>query len=211
MLGNFVDDTNFIGALTFAQLGQVDVQDNLSIFIQEHEPKMMQEALGYQLWEDLIAGLDADTPDQKWLDLIQGKEFVPLSTGMWPPFYWNYPFLDVYRNWYIPQNPVRKMQWIGFANDNKARYPSPIACYVFYEYMRDQFTNLSAFGTVAGKSENAGPMLPNQKMSDAFNKMSRNIFFLWQFLEFSGTDVYASYDRLKINYNFFKPINPLGW
>lgn len=296
-----IDKTYFKGSISLAQLGQADVVNNLNVFINQHEPLLLQACLGYELWEDFVAGLSEPIIDQKWLDIRDGATFQ--ASGLWPPFYWRYPYLDVYRNWYIPQNPQRRMRWVGFTgpqatnfgsnvfgdmytltadgstnnpvpgtstftwnrlagqkyyierkptgtmevtdvsitnngqtitllqpgdkfNTNEKfilhffsgnsvgtpslMYPSPIANYVYYQWFRDNAAELSAFGVVSAKSENSTVATGLTKMSDAFNQCSKDIFHLWQFLEAKGVDVYPNYDRLKIDYNFFKPINKYG-
>lgn len=89
-------------------------------------------------------------------------------------------------------------------------YVSPLARYIYYQWFRDNAGNLSPFGVVQGQAENAKPALSMLKMSDAFNGMAPDMMKLWAFLDQAGTSVYASYDRLKIDYNFFKPINKYG-
>ena len=204
---SLIDSTFFNGPITVPQLGQASVANNLDIFINRFEPRMLQAALGYQLYLDFLDGLSQDVPDQKWINIRDGVVFT--GSGMWPPFYWQYPFLSMYRNWFIPQNPVRKMEWIGFANQANI-YSSPIAGYVYYEYMRDQITQFTGVGVVNTQSENAATVSAATKMKDAFNQMSKDIFFLWQMLEadaHSGSQQYTSYERLKINYAFFQPVN----
>lgn len=304
---SLIDESYFTGSLTIPQLGQGAVIDNLDNFIQVHEPLFLQAALGYALWEDFVNGLMAPVIDQKWLDLRDGARFV--ANGMWPPFIWQNSYMNTSRDWFIPQNPMRPMRWVGFcggqptAGSNNSlgsikvlvvqasaddpltapvantkiatipllantvytierrgfgtmiqdvdvdvsnagqtitllkpgdvfalgeifilhfsvrpssgtptmQYVSPLAAYVYYEFMRDQAGNLSAFGVVTGKSENSSPALPMLKMADAFNVfMSAEILKLWSFLELKGITVYPSYDRLMIDYMFFKPINKYG-
>lgn len=90
-------------------------------------------------------------------------------------------------------------------------YYSPLAQYVYYQYFRDNAGNLSAFGVVESQSENSTPGTGFLKMYDAYKGMSDSILKLWQYLELQNVAVYPSYDRLKIDYNFFKPINKYGF
>ena len=56
--------------------------DNIDIkfFIDEHEPKILKDILGYNLYKDFIAGLAVlPTPNQKWLELRDGKEYTDTS------------------------------------------------------------------------------------------------------------------------------------
>jgi len=258
----------------------------------------LQACLGYELYQDFIDGLSQPVIDQKWLDIRDGVVFD--SQGLWPPFYWRVPYLNYYRNWFIPQNPRRRMEWIGFTNSltfgtnpqqsgertlttdaggenpvsglnavtipslagskywierkglgymepgvdvsitNNSQtitllkpgdvfntqekfilhfsqvvisgnvspiYTSPIAAIVYYEYARDDVSHYVGVGVVDMKSENSEDVSAARKMVDAFNQASKDIFTLWTFLDLKGIDVYPSYDRLKIDYNYFKPIN----
>lgn len=92
-------------------------------------------------------------------------------------------------------------------------YPSPIAGHVYYKYFRDQAANLSAFGVVSTDGENSVRSNGMLKMTDAFNRASDDILKLWQFIDYTSrkdATVYPSYDRLAIDYEYFKPINHFG-
>jgi len=94
-----------------------------------------------------------------------------------------------------------------------ASYVSPIAGYVYYMWVRDQRTMNTGVGVVKGKPENADPYNPSWRMADAWNQMALDIFKLWQYLEatwYSDPTVYPSYDRTKIDYAFFQPMNTFG-
>lgn len=316
---SLIDKSYFTGSLSIAQLGQAAVVDSLNIFIQRQEPLFLQAALGYELWEDFVAGLNEMVIDQKWLDLRDGVAFQ--ANGLWPPFQWQNGYLNGFRDWFIPQNPQRRMRWVGFcggqpqpgsnntqgsvkvlvvkqasANDqtnpventntftlpalagtryyverrnfgtmipgdkdvvtgvitpananvnisNNSQtitllqngdvfangeifilhfvsiapagspsivYASPLAAYTYYEWLIDSVSNRSAFGIVKGQAENASNASMMLTAYDAYNEMAKNMLKLWQFLDLQGIDVYPSYDRLKIDYMFFKPINRYG-
>lgn len=300
---SIINKSYFYGDISIAQLDDIPTANNLQVFINRYENLMLKACLGLDLYNDFMAGLQLSPIPQKWLDLRDGKQFT--ATGMWPPYYWQYPWLySTYRSWFIPQTPFKLIEWCGFTaggnaatsnvpdtgllvltvdsgsgnpvsnqktftlsklagskywierrnfgtmiegidvsitnngqtitllkigdvfnpneifiihftsqiqstpvspNDNGL--VSPIANYVYYRYLRDQITNNTATGVVSSRAENATNASPAFKMTDAFNQMSKDVFCLWQFLDAMNTDVYASYDRMKIDYNFFKPIN----
>lgn len=302
---SLIDKSYFTGKLTIAQLGQPAVVDNLSVFINREEPLFLQAALGYDLWLDFVNGLNAPSIDQKWLNLRDGVDFK--ADGLWPPFQWRNGWMNYNRDWFIPQNPVRTMHWVGFcggapivssnnsfgsiltlicgtpnapiagtktvtlaqlagatydierrgfgtmvpgvdvAISNNGQtitllkvgdqfaygevfilhftsvqstglpsvaYTSPLAAYVYYQWFVDQAANLSAMGIVEGQAENATGANAMLKMSDAWDRMAKDILMLWQFIDTTSRQdptVYSSYDRLKIDYNFFKPINKYGF
>lgn len=310
---SLIDSSYFKGPLTIPQLGQPAVVDSLNDFIQQQEPLFLQAALGYELWEDFVAGLNAPVIEQKWLDLRDGVTFQ--ANGLWPPFQWRNGQMTYNRDWGIPMTPTRRMRWVGFcggtpqpgSNNSQGSiktlvtgrsaddpvplqnsftsaalagtqytierrnfgtmipgdnisgvitpanadvnisnngqtitllkpgdvfgngevfvlhfvsiapagspsivYLSPVAAYVYYEWLLDQAGNMSAFGVVKGEAENAQATSGMLKMYSAFYNMTQDILKLWQFLDIQGTAVYASYDRLKIDYNYFKPINAYG-
>lgn len=58
----------------------VSVEHPVSVALQqlidEKEPEVLIELLGYQLYKDFIAGLAETGPAQKWLDLKNGAEYT---------------------------------------------------------------------------------------------------------------------------------------
>jgi hypothetical protein len=89
-------------------------------------------------------------------------------------------------------------------------YVSPIAGYVYYNWVRDQQTMNTGSGVVKAKPENADRWNPSQRMADAWAQMALDIFKMWQFLEsqwYLDPTIYPSYDRTTIDYAFFQPIN----
>jgi hypothetical protein len=91
------------------------------------------------------------------------------------------------------------------------QYVSPIAGYVYYLWVRDQISMNTGAGIVQPNPENAERANPSWRMVDAWNQMVLDTFKLWQYLEAmyvqQGPTYYVSYDRTKINYPFFQPIN----
>lgn len=210
-MGTIVQPNFFIGDISIAQLGQASVNANLVTFINRYERQLLKAALGIDLYNDLINALKQDPVPQPYLDLVNGKQFT--ATGMWPPYNWQFPWLySMYRLWFMPMTPFRTLEWVGFGAGNPSNpdtlgLVSPVANYIYYRYLRDQVTNNTAMGVVNSQAENATNASPAFKMADAFNQMSKDIFMLWAFIDAMGTDVYPSYNRMVIDYSFFKPIN----
>lgn len=298
---SLIDPSYFIGPLTIAQLGQTagnnSVANNLNLFINRAEPQLLEAALGYDLWQDFMTGLQAPIIDPKWLALRDGLTFKTLSS--WPGWYWGFTWF----NRYYWLNSQRNVHWAGFAsptsftanttlgnqlvltagsgagnpvtgmnaftlnklagatywierrgvgtliagvdyslsNNNQTitlskagdvfgsneifiihfttaaqsgipsgSYVSPIAGYVYYQWVRDQISNNTGSGIVKNKTENSVSADPSWKMADAWNQMAKDVFILWQLLEaqfITDPTVYPSYDRTKIDYEFFQPIN----
>lgn len=89
-------------------------------------------------------------------------------------------------------------------------YVSPIAGYVYYHWVRDQISVNTGAGVVQPNPENAQRANPSWRMVDAWNQMALDIFKLWQYLEASTVadpTIYPGYDRTKIDYAFFQPMN----
>lgn len=73
---NIVDDTFFTGKINLPQVGNSDGLANVTQFIDTYEPEYLKKVLGYDLWKAFTEGIEGSgTPDQRWLDLLQGKEF----------------------------------------------------------------------------------------------------------------------------------------
>lgn len=55
---------------------------NVQLFIDEHEPIVLRKLLGYALYKEFKAALDGGTPDQKWIDLRDGVEYIDNSGNL---------------------------------------------------------------------------------------------------------------------------------
>lgn len=71
-----IDKTYFFGDLEVAQKSDPAVSAGLQWFIDEFEPELLTDLLGYELYRDFQAGLQQDPIPQKWLDLLYGKEYT---------------------------------------------------------------------------------------------------------------------------------------
>ena len=91
-MANLIDISFFSGDILVAQRSQLSVQETLNRFITTYETEYLQKVLGYSLWKDFIAGINAPVPDQKWIDLLIGAEYT------------------------APDGTLKK--WIGFTNTN---------------------------------------------------------------------------------------------
>ena len=97
-----IDNTYFIRDLTLP-LDQITAE--LNTYIDTYEPELLIKCLGYDLYKQLTAGLANTYPEQKWLDLRDGCEYLVGS---------------------ITYN------WRGLINANKE---SLIANYVWYQFV----------------------------------------------------------------------------
>jgi hypothetical protein len=75
-----IDHTYFTKTLSLPQRGNTEGQDLIADFIEINEEIYLKKVLGYDLWKAFITGIEGSgTPDQRWLDLLEGKEFTYLS------------------------------------------------------------------------------------------------------------------------------------
>lgn len=195
---SLIDSSYFIGPLTIAQLGDPIVLKNLNRFIQINEDEFMGAVLGYELYDAMTTGLKVTTPDQKWLDLKKGSRFEQTTNF---PGYFPRPS----RDWYLKSD--RMNNWVGFSNP---KYQSPLAGYVYFQYMEDLRTQATGSGIVKAKGAMADTGVDYRKMLKAWNAMAKDIYILWLFLAAKGTTVYAEYDYQKISFGRFNPRNMLG-
>lgn len=157
---NLIDHTYFIGELNLPNTQKQDVQDRLNLFITKYQAKFLNELLGYDLAKQLTTGLTAPTPDTKWTDLRDGKEFIGLNGLMY--------------------------EWQGL-RDNLTK-KSIIADYVYYWWMRNEVSQTSAVGEVMTTTENATRTSPSVKMCRAWNEMVNGVWQLVRFLDANRTD-----------------------
>lgn len=60
------------------------MENTLSTFIQNEQENILREVLGDKLYEDFITGISVATPQQKWVDLRDGKSFIYAGhTHLW--------------------------------------------------------------------------------------------------------------------------------
>lgn len=73
----------------------------------------------------------------------------------------------------------KKVQTIQSGTQNLV---SPLANFIYYEYMANLTTQATGSGIKKSSSENAENASPNKKLADAFNEGVKQISLLWEFL-----------------------------
>lgn len=189
-MANIIDYTYFIGDINLPQAGSTDGQAYVNRFITIYETEFLQLVLGYDLWKAFTDGLAAGSPDQKWIDIRDGKEFADLSG--------------------------KNKKWIGFKNTD---LKSAIANYVYYKIMEDQQTQTTAIGEAKNNAENATMVTASFKMVNAWNRMVSMCLVLKDFLD-ANSDTYTEWKTTSIYYRndlyqwmikpVFKKINAFG-
>lgn len=168
-----IDATYFQGRLTIAQKTDVAVSTTLAAFMAKFESEYLIKMLGYKTAKDFTAAIAA-TPDQKWIDLRDGKEFESYSDG-----------------W---------MKWIGFKNAEKQ---SPIANYVYFKWMENEVSTTTGIGEKKMTFANSINYSPMQKMVTAWNEMANWNRTLYHFLDKNSAD-YPDYGSDWLNELFYK-------
>lgn len=86
---------------------------------------------------------------------------------------------------------------------------SPLAGFIYYEYMTALATQNTGIGVVKSDGENSTNTSPARKMADAYNQSVKDMMLFWEFL-ISKTqgevNVYPEFELIQVNsYNYF------GW
>jgi hypothetical protein len=146
------DLTYFINDLHLAQKGQLAVGLKITQYIDQFEPEYLTLMLGSQMYAEFNNGLIAPTPDQKWIDLRDGADFVN-SHGI-------------------------TVHWPGFNKKGQ----SPIAAYVYYKYVRSEARFLVGSGAITPNVENARRVDVIPLQVNAWNSMIDLNLLLFSFL-----------------------------
>lgn len=149
-----IDYTYLSGKLNLPQTGNTEGRTIVESFINTYETEYLKKVLCYDLWKAFTSGITgSDDPDEKWADLLNGKEF---------------------------EYNGRNYKWDGFTNDE---LKSPIANYVYYRYMEDQASDNTLVGTAAQNVDNNSRKNAVSKMIDAWNSMVEMNIVLSYFLK----------------------------
>lgn len=71
-----IDSTIFNGDINIPNRVNVDIKALIELTIDEREPQLLTELLGYGFYKDLMTGLAVGSPLQKWIDLRDGKDYT---------------------------------------------------------------------------------------------------------------------------------------
>ncbi len=111
-------------------------QSEIDFFIEEYERELLLNALGVTLFNDLIA----NPSDQKWVDLIDGKDYTINS---------------------------KTKRWNGLKGANKQ---SLIAFYVYCQYLRNDNSTYLTTGIAQNTANNAERSDPAPKFVKSWNR-----------------------------------------
>lgn len=177
-----IDISYFIGERNIpnATVSGSAVGEQLTLFINKYEEELLTKVLGYSLYKSFKTGIEAGTPDTKWIALRDGKEYA-------------------YHG--------KTVKWKGLRITSPVKQ-SLIADYVYYWFMYNNATQTAAMGEVKTAAENAASVSPGLKMEIAWNEMSKRIDELVCYLDTSIEDYPEWKDQDKhCVLSEFRPIN----
>lgn len=198
-----IDASYFVGELNIPNTDDLSVLSELTSFINKYEVNFMREALGMDLYRAFMNALGQTSAgylnvtegkanediDQKWKDLLNGKEYIGLD--------------------------VRLHKWIGFVSvaDDVSGKKSPIANYVYYWWMRSHATQSTGVSEVVANADNAVNVSVAEKASRAWNEMVEWIHDLIWFMDYSSS--FADYNYypgwwLQNRYRLLKTFRPIN-
>lgn len=177
-----IDKTYFVRDTFVAQLGQLEVQENLTSYISHNEPEYLNAVLGVSFNTAFQAGLAIlPIPEQRWTDLKLGVVYTDLEG----------------------QDCI----WEGFAPASKT---SPIAMYVYYWLMRSDASWTTGSGEVRPKLQNGERHPSVYKMVLAWNNMVDINHSLLHYLN-SKKDLYPEWKPVEMLWLWGEFCWPAWW
>lgn len=177
-----IDNTYFFGELSLAYPDTPAGITNLQLLIDSREDELLLRLLGYALYKAYKAGIAAGSPDQRWLDIRDGKEYTNQSGVL--------------------------TKWPGLHFTVGTSKKSLIANYVYWHYQNDNYTFTT--GSSEKKTDLAINANPEIKMIRAWNEMVNWNTDLYLFLS-DNADTYPEYKNTVIDCELFTMKNRLGF
>lgn len=160
---SFINASYFVGNINIPNAADAPISSRITWFINKYEPEFLRLALGYELYAAFVAGIAAESPDQLWLDLRDGKVYGGLDG-------YTYKYRGLIETLVPPieaapeaDPPVEAVAGV---------YESMIANYVYWQYEKSIATQSAGIGEVIVKAENADNASVRQKMVSAWNNMA---------------------------------------
>lgn len=171
-----INPTYFVGTINIPGTGDANVAQRLGFFIEDYEDRLLRDILGYPLYKAFKDGNAAPSPDQKWLDLRDGKDYTDLVG--------------------------RETRWDGLlVKRSGTNYrKSLIANYVYVKWVKDNASQNSMLGVVAPGVENSTLVSPAGRMVAAWNEMVDQIYQLCCFLDSN----ISTYTEWQTRNNYFQ-------
>lgn len=186
---NIIDATYFEGPLQVPQKSETAVTAKLQMYIDRLERKYLEEILGYELYKNFKAALEAGgVVAPKWTELKDGVEYEDRMGNL--------------------------RKWKGFAFTEMTTKKSPIANYVYFHYLRDAATAFTASGEKNVSTQNAEAADGASRQCRVWNEMVDWNEDLWEFL-YVNQDIYGEYFRngfsmYSCSAHLYRKINPFN-
>ena len=143
-----IDETYFIKELSVPNINEID-SDSLTVlkqYIDEYSRQVLQNALGYVLFNDLDSNvtdgvLDVLAPT-KWINFVNGVEYT---------------------------KDGKQYKWRGLKYTEGLHKSSLLAKNVFYHWLKDNVTQITGTGEKSIKSVNADSVNSNQRLVTVWN------------------------------------------
>lgn len=137
---NLIDNTYFIGEINLPSSVLSGNLATIDAYIERYEKEFLKNLLGYDLYKELKAEIEDQTFTEKWDELVNGAEYT----------------IGGYTK-----------KWDGLINSEKV---SPIAYYVYYNYLKANIVNYESIGAVSALSENSARVAADGLMINAWNR-----------------------------------------
>lgn len=138
-MANLIDKTYFVGDINLPPQALDGDYATIDGYISKYEKEVLLKLLGYDLYKELKAEIDADSYSEKWDKFVNGAEYK----------------VDDYT-----------VKWNGLINDEKV---SLIAYYIYFNFVRDNISDTTIIGEVLSVGENSQRVTPADKMANAYN------------------------------------------
>ena len=173
-----IDTSYFFGNLLIAQKSDSSVSSSLVWFIDQHEPRLLTDLLGYELYKNYLAGIAGNV--QKYLYIRDGTEFTNRAGIL--------------------------TKWRGVKYLDGTAKKSLIANYIFCRWMENETSFTTGTGEKVANNQNAINVSNGHKIIMAWNEMADMIAELCEFLLSKQTDYpefvlqFSRMDRSFLNY-----------
>lgn len=174
-----IDSTYFVNKINLAQVGNSLGLADVNNFIAQYEEQYLRCVLGPELYAAFIDEVSGSgvTDDPRYVDLLRGADFMHNS---------------------------RAYHWTGFVPLPPAIKVSPIANYVFYQYVENKITDFTLIGEVQSDTDNNRTVSPVDRLVDTWNRMVDMNLTLRNFLQANKT-IYPEYKPIAIHDRYYDP------
>ena len=170
-MATIIDTSFFFGQLNIAQKSDSSVSTSLQALINELEPALLADLLGYDLYKQYLAGIALGSPTAKWTELRDGKEYTNR------------------------QGVLSKWKGLKYTDGSTTR--SLIANYVYWHWLQNEASETTGTGEKMPANQNAVNTSPANKMIRAWNEMVDMINELVEFLMSNQ----ATYPEFLVHYS----------